>query len=211
MTIGPDGAVRRGRWFVATVEFDNGALGTSRHRASARAQELQQLRDSTGETARSCSPGTPQRAKRVLGPGRSQETRGFHNALISEGYHPTEQLVAQGHMIGCEHSFVHEFHHFFDAIVNRRMSALWRHLRRRLPQRRDLRCDRRVGPVRAHGGYRVLITTGSMEGRGERAPTPSLAAAQKTDAHRPTAYAFRVDDRIPLVWRRCVRSKEQPS
>ena len=48
-----------------------------------------------------------------------RETRGFHNALISEGYHPYwENWWPHGHMIGWEHSFVHEFHHFFDAIVN---------------------------------------------------------------------------------------------
>lgn len=48
-----------------------------------------------------------------------KETRGFHNVLISEGYHPYwENWWPHGHMIGWEHSFVHEFHHFFNAIVN---------------------------------------------------------------------------------------------
>ncbi len=48
-----------------------------------------------------------------------KETRGFHNALISEGYHPYwSNWWPHGHMLGWEHSFVHEFNHFFDAIVN---------------------------------------------------------------------------------------------
>ena len=48
-----------------------------------------------------------------------KETMGFHNALISEGFHPYwENWWPHGHMIGWEHSFVHEFNHFFDAIVN---------------------------------------------------------------------------------------------
>ena len=42
-----------------------------------------------------------------------------YNALISEGFHPYwENWWPHGHMIGWEHSFVHEFHHFFGAIVN---------------------------------------------------------------------------------------------
>jgi predicted dehydrogenase len=48
-----------------------------------------------------------------------RETKGFHNALISEGFHPYwSNWWPHGHMLGWEHSFVHEFHHFFDAIVN---------------------------------------------------------------------------------------------
>ena len=48
-----------------------------------------------------------------------KETQGFHNALISEGFHPyLANWWPHGHMLGWEHSFVHEFSHFFDAIVN---------------------------------------------------------------------------------------------
>lgn len=50
-----------------------------------------------------------------------KEARGFHNALITEGYHPYwGNWWPHGHIIGWEHSFVHEFHHFFDAIVNKK-------------------------------------------------------------------------------------------
>ena len=46
-------------------------------------------------------------------------TQGFHNVLVSEPHHPYwANWWPQGHMIGWEHSFVHEFDHFFRAIVN---------------------------------------------------------------------------------------------
>jgi predicted dehydrogenase len=46
-------------------------------------------------------------------------TQGFHNVLVSEPHHPYwKNWWPQGHMIGWEHSFVHEFDHFFRAIVN---------------------------------------------------------------------------------------------
>ena len=47
------------------------------------------------------------------------ETRGFHNVSVTEAYHPYyENWWPQGHIIGWGDTFVHEFHHFFDAIVN---------------------------------------------------------------------------------------------
>ncbi len=55
-----------------------------------------------------------------------QETLGFTNVLISEGYHPYwEHWWPPGHIIGWEHTFIHEFHHFFDCIVNDRDVAPW--------------------------------------------------------------------------------------
>ena len=48
-----------------------------------------------------------------------KETRGFHNIVIGEGYHPyMSNWWPSAHLIGWEHTFVHEFHHFFNAIVN---------------------------------------------------------------------------------------------
>jgi predicted dehydrogenase len=53
-----------------------------------------------------------------------KETRGFHNALISESFHPYwENWWPHGHMIGWEHTFVHEFHHFFGAILGKHAVA----------------------------------------------------------------------------------------
>lgn len=46
-------------------------------------------------------------------------TQGFHNVLVTEPNHPyLQNWWPQGHIIGWEHTFVHEFDHFFRAIVN---------------------------------------------------------------------------------------------
>jgi predicted dehydrogenase len=48
-----------------------------------------------------------------------KETQGFHNVLVSEGYHPWwSNWWPQGHMIGWEHTFIHEITHLLDCIVN---------------------------------------------------------------------------------------------
>ena len=48
-----------------------------------------------------------------------KETQGFHEVLVSETYHPFwKYWWPQGHIIGWEHTFVHELTHFLDAIAN---------------------------------------------------------------------------------------------
>jgi predicted dehydrogenase len=48
-----------------------------------------------------------------------KETQGFHDVLVSESFHPFwENWWPQGHIIGWEHSFVHEIAHLLDAIAN---------------------------------------------------------------------------------------------
>jgi predicted dehydrogenase len=48
-----------------------------------------------------------------------KETQGFHDVLVSESFHPFwENWWPQGHMIGWEHTFVHEISHLLDAIAN---------------------------------------------------------------------------------------------
>ena len=48
-----------------------------------------------------------------------KETQGFNNVLVSEPYHPWwENWWPQGHIIGWEHTFVHEVTHLLDCIVN---------------------------------------------------------------------------------------------
>jgi predicted dehydrogenase len=48
-----------------------------------------------------------------------REARGFHNSLITEQYHPwIENWWPPGHIIGWEHTFVHEIAHLLDCIVN---------------------------------------------------------------------------------------------
>ena len=48
-----------------------------------------------------------------------KETQGFHNVLVTEGYHPWwEYWWPRGHIIGWEHTFVHELTHLLDCIAN---------------------------------------------------------------------------------------------
>ena len=48
-----------------------------------------------------------------------KETQGFHKVLVTEGYHPLiGNWWPHGHIIGWEHTFVHEITHLLDCIVN---------------------------------------------------------------------------------------------
>ena len=48
-----------------------------------------------------------------------KETQGFHQISVTEGYHPFwSNWWPHGHIIGWEHTFVHEINHLLDAIVN---------------------------------------------------------------------------------------------
>ncbi len=108
--------------FVAAVEFDNGALGTFEASRFCQGRKNFNSFEINGEHGSIVFNLERLNELNVFWAGEDpKETRGFHNALISEGYHPYwSNWWPQGHMIGWEHSFVHEFHHFFDAIVNKK-------------------------------------------------------------------------------------------
>jgi predicted dehydrogenase len=106
--------------FVALMEFEGGAIGT------VEASRFCPGRKNYNSFEINAEHGSIQfnlerlNELNVFWKGEDpKETQGFHNALISEGFHPYwENWWPQGHIIGWEHSFVHEFHHFFDVIVN---------------------------------------------------------------------------------------------
>ena len=106
--------------FVALLDFENGALGT------VEATRFAQGRKNYNSFEINAENGSIQfnlerlNELNVFWKGENPDTtQGFHNVLISEAHHPYwENWWPHGHMIGWEHSFVHEFHHFFDAIVN---------------------------------------------------------------------------------------------
>ena len=108
--------------FVAAVEFENGAVGT-----------LESTRFAGGRKNYNCFEINAEKGSvrfnlermnelEVFWVGEQpKETQGFHNVLISEGYHPWwEYWWPHGHMIGWEHTFIHEFDHLLDCIVNDR-------------------------------------------------------------------------------------------
>jgi len=106
--------------FTALLEFENGAMGTLEASRFAKGRKNHQVLEINGEN------GSIQFNLERLNEldvfwadDRPDTTQGFHNVLVTEPNHPyLEHWWPQGHIIGWEHTFVHEFHHFFDAIVN---------------------------------------------------------------------------------------------
>lgn len=112
---------------AALIEFDNGAMGTVEATRFAQGNKNGQYWEIN------CEKGSIRFNLERLNELQvywadeaPKETRGFHNVLVTEGYHPYwSNWWPHGHIIGWEHSFVHEFHHFFDAIVNKKPVAPW--------------------------------------------------------------------------------------
>jgi predicted dehydrogenase len=106
--------------FVATVGFANGAIGTleaTRFAAGRKNHEVLEINGEKGSLVFNLERLNELEVYWV-GEGR-KETQGFTNVLVSEPYHPWwSNWWPQGHMIGWEHSFVHELTHFLDCIVN---------------------------------------------------------------------------------------------
>ncbi len=111
--------------FVANVEFENGAIGTlesSRFCAGRKNHQVLEVNGSKGTLVFNLERLNE---LEVFWKDESpRETQGFHNVLVSESYHPWwKNWWPQGHMIGWEHTFVHEIAHLLDAIVNKKPVA----------------------------------------------------------------------------------------
>lgn len=106
--------------FVSAVEFDNGAIGTLEATRFAAGRKNYEVLEINGEKGSIRFNLERMNELDVFLVGEEpKETQGFHNVLISESYHPWwENWWPQGHMIGWEHTFVHELTHFLDCIVN---------------------------------------------------------------------------------------------
>jgi predicted dehydrogenase len=106
--------------FAAVVEFENGALGTLEATRFAAGRKNANVLEVNGE--RGSLRFNLERMNEIDAfwiDDEPKETRGFHNVLVSEPYHPWwEHWWPQGHMIGWEHTFVHEIAHLLDCIVN---------------------------------------------------------------------------------------------
>jgi predicted dehydrogenase len=107
--------------FVSLFEFENGALGTLEATRFAQGRKNHEVLEINGEKGSIHFNLERLNELDVFWPADDpKETRGFHNVLVSESYHPYwENWWPHGHMLGWEHSFVHEFHHFFAAIVGK--------------------------------------------------------------------------------------------
>lgn len=106
--------------FAAVVEFENGALGTLEASRFAGGRKNGQRIEINAEKASIVFNLERINELEVFWIGdEPKETQGFRNVLISESYHPWwENWWPQGHMIGWEHTFMHEITHMLDCIVN---------------------------------------------------------------------------------------------
>jgi predicted dehydrogenase len=105
--------------FVSLLQFENGAIGTIEASRFCQGRKNYNCIEINGEK------GTIQfNLERMnelnvfWADDEPKETRGFHNVLVTESYHPYwANWWPHGHIIGWEHTFVHEFSHFFEAIL----------------------------------------------------------------------------------------------
>jgi predicted dehydrogenase len=113
--------------FVSLVEFENGAIGTIEATRFAAGSKNRNMFEINGEHGTIRFNLERMNELDVFWAGdEPKETRGFHNVLVSESWHPYwENWWPQGHIIGWEHTFTHEFHHFFNAMVNDVDVAPW--------------------------------------------------------------------------------------
>jgi len=106
--------------FEALVEFQNGAIGTleaSRFAAGRKNHQVLEINGSKGSLHFNLERFNELDV--FWKDAAPRETQGFTNVLVTEAYHPFySNWWPHGHIIGWEHTFVHELHHMLDAIVN---------------------------------------------------------------------------------------------
>lgn len=106
--------------FVAALEFENGALGTVEATRFAKGRKNHNAFEINAENGSIRFNLERLNELEVFwADDEPNTTQGFRNVLVSEPHHPYwANWWPQGHMIGWEHTFVHEFDHFFRAIVH---------------------------------------------------------------------------------------------
>jgi predicted dehydrogenase len=106
--------------FVASIEFENGAIGTLECTRFGAGRKNYQVLEINAENGSIHFELEKLNRLGVFWVGEEpKETEGWHDVLVSESYHPWwDYWWPQGHIIGWEHSFVHEITHLLDCIVN---------------------------------------------------------------------------------------------
>lgn len=106
--------------FAAVVEFDNGAIGTleaSRFAAGRKNYNCLEVNGEKGSIRFDLERMSELEVFWI--DDQPKETQGFHKVIVTEGYHPwISNWWPHGHLIGWEHTFIHEIHHLLDCIVN---------------------------------------------------------------------------------------------
>jgi predicted dehydrogenase len=121
---GPDGKntfkVEVDDAFVSCVEFADGGIGTLEASRFAAGHKNGEVLEINGELGSIKFNLERMNELDVLWVGEEpSNTQGFRNVSITEGYHPWyNNWWPHGHIIGWEHTFIHELTHFIDCIVN---------------------------------------------------------------------------------------------
>lgn len=106
--------------FVSTVQFDNGAIGTlegTRFAGGRKNHEVIEINGEKGSLRFNLERLNELEVYWVE--DEPQTTQGFRTVIINEPEHPwLKHWWPPGHIIGWEHTFIHELTHFLDAIVN---------------------------------------------------------------------------------------------
>lgn len=106
--------------FTALLDFENGAMGTVEASRFCQGRKNYNCLEINGE--KGSIQFNLERLSELnvfWADEEPKETRGFHTTIIGEQYHPyMENWWPSGHLIGWSETFVHEFHHFFKAIIN---------------------------------------------------------------------------------------------
>ena len=108
--------------FVAGLEFENGAVGTLEATRFAGGRKNFNSFEINAEKGSIVFNLEKMNELQVFWVDEEpKETQGFHQVLVTEGHHPWwENWWPHGHIIGWEHTFIHEITHLLDAIVNDR-------------------------------------------------------------------------------------------
>lgn len=106
--------------FAALLEFENGALGTvEATRFAGGRKNGQRIEINAEKGSVSFNLERLNELEVFWNDAEHPDVNGFTNVLVSEPSHPWwENWWPQGHIIGWEHTFVHEITHLLDCIVN---------------------------------------------------------------------------------------------
>ena len=110
--------------FAAVVEFTNGVTGTLEGSRVATGRKNYEVIEVNGEKGSLQFNLERMNELNVYWDNEQKETLGFTNVLITDQAHPwIAHWWPAGHIIGWEHTFVHEIYHFLDCIAHDRPVA----------------------------------------------------------------------------------------
>lgn len=103
---------------IAMLEFENGAIGTVEATRFAPGRKNYHTVEINGSKGSIHFNLERLNELQVYSTEDPPDIQGFHDVLVTESHHPYYAYWwPQGHIIGWEHTFVHEMYHFLSAVV----------------------------------------------------------------------------------------------